>query len=379
MARRSGSAGSKKRLAPDKWKLTVTVTSYPVANGKWVQRRRSETFRGTAREAEQRLREMQTRVEHGVLPADGRRTLGAWLDEWSTDWCRALAPITIDKYRSLLRTYVSDQLRATRLDKLTPSHVQSLIAELERAGKGARTIHLLRAVIRVALNQALQLGYVDRNVAAGKFVQLPAYRRLRRRALSEAEVNSILTAARGEKGELLVKFLLFTGARPAEALAFQFGAIDGVMVRIEQALTWPRGGGFVVKEPKTANGKRDVPITAEIGELVREQRKARMQSESLTSTFVFQTRRGTPYDIAGARRHLIDPILRKAGIAADVSPYCFRHTAASLMMKAGVPLPVIAKILGHYDPRFTAAQYVHTDAEQIAGALEAYEKLLETA
>lgn len=379
MTRRSGSAGSKQRLAPDKWKLTVTVTSYPLANGKWVQRRRSETFRGTAREAEQRLRELQTRVEHGVLPADGRRTLGDWLDEWSTDWCRALAPSTLDKYRSLLKTHVSDQLRATRLDKLTPSHLQALIAELERAGKGARTIHFLRAVIRAALNRALQLGYVDRNVAAGKFVQLPAYRRLRRRALSEDEVNAILAVATGEPGELLVKFLLFTGARPAEALALQFGAIDGAVVRIEHALTWPRGGGFVVKEPKTANGKRDVPISAEMGELFRERRKAGMQSGSLTSAFVFHTRRGTPYDIAGARRHLIDPILRKAGITRDVSPYCFRHTAASLMVKAGVPLSVVAKILGHYDPRFTAAQYVQTDAEQIAGALELYVKLLATA
>ncbi|MGI8798206.1 MAG: tyrosine-type recombinase/integrase [Pseudonocardia sp.] len=43
-----------------------------------------------------------------------------------------------------------------------------------------------------------------------------------------------------------------------------------------------------------------------------------------------------------------------------------RHTALSLMEKAGVPISIISKWAGHYDVRFTYSVYVHAEQEDLA-------------
>ena len=56
--------------------------------------------------------------------------------------------------------------------------------------------------------------------------------------------------------------------------------------------------------------------------------------------------------------------LRRAGLVDGegvplVSPHGLRHTAASLMLAAGVPLIVVSRQLGHANPNITAQVYAH--------------------
>ena len=47
---------------------------------------------------------------------------------------------------------------------------------------------------------------------------------------------------------------------------------------------------------------------------------------------------------------------------ANLPPIRFhdlRHTAATLMLGAGIPVPAVAKILGHSDPAITMRAYAH--------------------
>jgi integrase len=61
-------------------------------------------------------------------------------------------------------------------------------------------------------------------------------------------------------------------------------------------------------------------------------------------------------------------IVRRAGlVGADgvplVTPHGLRHTAASLMLAAGVPLIVVSRQLGHANPNVTAQVYAHLLAD----------------
>ena len=66
-----------------------------------------------------------------------------------------------------------------------------------------------------------------------------------------------------------------------------------------------------------------------------------------------------------AQRYLNSGVkLRRAGLVdADgvplVTPHGLRHTAASLMLAAGVPLIVVSRQLGHANPNVTAQVYAH--------------------
>lgn len=53
-----------------------------------------------------------------------------------------------------------------------------------------------------------------------------------------------------------------------------------------------------------------------------------------------------------------------------------RHTALSLMEKAGVPISIVSRWAGHYDVSFTYRQYVHADhAEDLVQGTTALGKL----
>jgi integrase len=50
--------------------------------------------------------------------------------------------------------------------------------------------------------------------------------------------------------------------------------------------------------------------------------------------------------------------LRDAGLP-DVHFHVLRHTAATLMIRSGVPIRVVADVLGHRDPAVTLRKYAH--------------------
>ena len=52
-------------------------------------------------------------------------------------------------------------------------------------------------------------------------------------------------------------------------------------------------------------------------------------------------------------------LLAEAGLPAEVRFHDLRHTAATLAIKQGIPVPTVSKMLGHSDPAMTLRQYAH--------------------
>jgi integrase len=51
--------------------------------------------------------------------------------------------------------------------------------------------------------------------------------------------------------------------------------------------------------------------------------------------------------------------LAEAGLPAEVRFHDLRHTAATLAIKQGIPIPTVSKMLGHSDPAMTLRRYAH--------------------
>ncbi len=60
-----------------------------------------------------------------------------------------------------------------------------------------------------------------------------------------------------------------------------------------------------------------------------------------------------------------------------VRPHNLRHTAATLLLKQGVPLKVVSEMLGHSRIEITANIYSHVGGELQAAAAQKLERLLE--
>ena len=65
---------------------------------------------------------------------------------------------------------------------------------------------------------------------------------------------------------------------------------------------------------------------------------------------------------------LVRRLRRRTGIGFD--PHWCRHTAATRMLRDGVPVEVVSRLLGHADLTTTASVYGHLTVEDARTALE---------
>ena len=93
--------------------------------------------------------------------------------------------------------------------------------------------------------------------------------------------------------------------------------------------------------------------------------------------YIFLAPKGGPWleNRWWARKRLLD-VLEEAGIPAvderghKIDIHALRHTFASRLARNGVGLAHAQKLLGHSDPKLTAAIYTHLDTEDLRAAVE---------
>ncbi|GAA2122713.1 tyrosine-type recombinase/integrase [Nocardioides bigeumensis] len=77
--------------------------------------------------------------------------------------------------------------------------------------------------------------------------------------------------------------------------------------------------------------------------------------------FVFVTDIGEPIDPRNALRAL--EVARRKAVLKEANLHTLRHSAASVMLTNGVPIPVVSKILGHSGISITVDAYGHVSPE----------------
>jgi integrase len=82
---------------------------------------------------------------------------------------------------------------------------------------------------------------------------------------------------------------------------------------------------------------------------------------------VFTSPTGRPADPKAVRNEF-DRLITTAGIEGRWTPNLLRHTAASLMADAGLPIEHVADQLGHKDLRMLQQHYRHRIKPTIGGA-----------
>ena len=116
-----------------------------------------------------------------LLRAPSKLTVAEYLErEWLPAVEGTLRPLSVKRYRSVIRLYINPRIGSQRLQSLSGGHLNGLYAELEQAGLSSSTRRLVHAVIRRALRDAVRWGRVPRNA--------PAWPTRRHAARSRAQV-----------------------------------------------------------------------------------------------------------------------------------------------------------------------------------------------
>lgn len=384
--RRSNGEGSKPRKRRDgRFEAKIWV-EYPDG-----ERKRVTAYGSTASECRDRILVLRTEARGGTLTKPNPETVAAFLDRWLTD---VVVPSssrgTARSYGGIIRTTIAPAIGMKRLQQLTPAEVQHMVAGAPDA-PGARSRELAYVVLKAALKRALKWGLVTRNVCDA--VEKP---RVKKRAVTfftPIEVEQLFRAAESDRLRAIYPLFVFTGVRPGEAFALRWTDVnlDAATITVTSTLD-PESR--LAGETKSASGRRTIDMPPRLVAELRAHRE-RMKAESRIDPHVFtQTTGGALSARNFARDHWKPLLVRAWGGEAKAAPtkarlnririvptrdrrlYDTRHTAATLMIAAGVHVKVISERMGHASVAFTMDVYGHLLPTMGASAAAALELLM---
>ena len=327
-------------------------------NGK----RRSKSYTGKTRaEVQAKLLAGLHDKEHGLPITEQGQTVGQYLARWLEDSVRPnQRPGTYERYSTLVRLRLIPSLGKIKLDKLTPQHVQAMLA-----GMTPSMARYARTVLRAALSRAMKWGLVVRNAAA--LAEPPRSPRREMRYLAPDQAKALLAAAAGHKDEALFVTALMCGLRRGELLGLRWQDVDldGGRLHVRHALHRVRVPGgppstLQLDEVKTEKSRRTIaPLPAQVMAALRahKARQAETSGVPLPTAYVFTTINGGRVDATTLAYHY-QRLLKKAGLP-HFRFHDLRHSCASILLAKGVPPKVIQEMLGHSQISTTMNVYAH--------------------
>jgi integrase len=368
--RRGNSEGSIVKRSDGRWMARFTLDSG----------QRKTFYAKTRQEAARQLAEALRDRDKGLPIIEERQTLEQYLTRWFEIVQPTVGPTSFKKYRQQLLLHVAPTLGGVSLSKVSAQQLQLLYAAKLKQGLSGTTVNLLHKIIHRALDDALRLGLVQRNVA--DMVDPPRRTPFEMNPLTLDQARALLAAAAGTRHEALCALALSTGMRRGELLALTWRHVDLDQRILQVRATLKRyDGRFFIAETKTRRSRRRIALTPSVCDALRRHR-AQLKEERLALgqawndyDLVFPNAIGYPLDERSMVRYWFRPLLKKAGLPL-IRFHDLRHTAATLLLLAGVHPKVVSEMLGHASIAITLDLYSHVLPDMQREATMAMERVL---
>ncbi len=351
--------------------------------GKWVVRQAGYDAATGGR----RVRQLGTfpsrrvALAHQRAVLDGRigtdtETVGEFLEQsWLPAKQGRVEASTFDQYAWAVRRHIVPLLGAVRLRDLTAEVLDGWLLELVTVnpvtGKprlGPTSTRLVRKVLSMALEEAVQRGRLARNPVALTQPPRPA-RRSGQLGWTLEQARQFLASVGEHRLGAAFHLALVTGLRRGELLALRWSDVD--LARCQLTVTQQlavEGGRPRMKQLKTETSQRVVTFGPGLAVVLAEHRGRQDAERSFVGDgwtdddLVFCTVIGGWIDPNNFSR-LMDALVEKAGVPR-ITPKGLRHTAQSVGRVVVGDDKVMQERLGHADIGVTMNTYTHTVSAQ---------------
>lgn len=281
---------------------------------------------------------------------------------------------TLDQYRWAVRRHLVPLLGAVRLRDLTAEVVDGFVAELVAPGEtgkprlGATSARLVRKVLSMALQEAVDRGRLQRNPVA--LTQPPRRDRAHRKmGWTLDEARRFLAGVSGHRLHAAFHLSLVTGLRRGELLGLRWQDVDleGFQLLVAQQLSVERGRP-VLKQLKTEHSERLVTFGPGTAAVLAAHRERQVEEQAFVgdawqgSGLVFTTPLGGWIDPNNFSRTM-DALIEQVGVPR-ITPKGMRHTAQSVGRVVVGDDKVMQERLGHSDIGITLGTYTQVVTEQ---------------
>jgi integrase len=307
-------------------------------------------------------------------------TVGKYLHEWLEDSVKPRnRPSTYQSYEGHVRVHLIPAFGRVRLSRLTPQHVEAMMAKKLRDGLSPSTVVRIRATLRRALSRAVRLGLVQRNVAA--LADPPSAKATPVEAMTSEQATELLEAVEGHRLEALFVLALATGLRQGELLGLSWSDVDleAKSLTVRHALQRV-DGELTLVEPKTERSRRTLSLPPSSIKTLKTHRASQRREQLASgeawhdSGLVFTTDAGLPLDGVNVTR-AFQRLLKNAGLP-KMRFHDLRHACASFLLANGASMRVVMEQLGHSQIGLTMNTYGHVMPEALLDAAEKMEAVL---
>lgn len=362
-----------------RWRFRLDLAPDP-KTGK--RRQRTRTF-ATEREAVEAQAKARSEVQADTYIEPAKTTVSEWLRAWQDINARTWRPTTAQSYHHTLVPVIAF-LGTRKLQELRREHVEGMVRHLERlptrtgTKRSARSTAYALRLLTTALDAAMVEDLIKRNPA--KHVKAPAQSTHEMQTWTAAEIRAFLDHV-ADDALAGGWHLTALGLRRGEVLGLRWCDVDldGAQMHVRQSRT-PAFGEVAVVEPKTKRGRRTVPLTPEAVAALRQTRQRTLLDNPVIpfpakrddNRLVVVNQAGDPIHPA-TWGHWFDQHVKAAGLHR-IRLHDVRHTAATLLLQAGITPVVVAGILGH-SPAVLLTTYAHAlpdakrDAVDLLGAI----------
>ncbi|MDA8379719.1 MAG: site-specific integrase [Actinomycetota bacterium] len=356
-----------KRFRAGAWRLVVANGVDPLTG-----RRRSiyETVRGSdnragAKLADARLAELIAAVESGRVPEPHEETrrgpsvaeiAAAWQeanrprkDRRSGDWV-GWSPKTAKTVADNFRCYILPAIGGWDAGLVTGLHLDRLYRRLEEeTGLSPSVVVRCHGQIRAMFSWAVRKRMVGANPALA--ADPPRVKSRQLDVPTMTDVKAVQDRATPEFATFL-QLAATVGARRGTLIALRFGDIDLDRATVTFSRSIAESEHGTVEKGTKAERSYTVALGPDTAAILRAHTgRVAAAAEVVgvafgTESFVFSDDGGASHWSLAWPSHAWQRYSRRAGIAGRLRLHDLRHTAASQMLMAGVPIPVVAERLG---------------------------------
>ena len=339
-------------------------------------------------EKAERALSKQKRTDSYVEP--NRLTLADYLlNEWLPLAQTELRYSTFDSYRRNIDLHVVPRIGGNGLQKIRPLDLTKFYAELLRNGRrdgngglAPKTVHNIHQMIRKALEDAVELGYVVRNVAAAAKVPKPTASKRREMQYWTADELRLFLETNNDSYHWPAWYAAATtGMRRGEIVGLRWRDVDLDKRRLAVRHTIISVAyEMLSSDAKTDRSERVIdldPRTVDVLRHHRQEQTFRQQEIGIgyqDNDLVFPKPDGRPvhpdiFSNAFERRVARTDVPR-------IRLHDLRHTHATLLLRANVQPKVVSERLGHATVAFTMHVYAHVIPGMQAEAATAFGDLV---
>lgn len=282
-------------------------------------------------------------------------------------------------YKTTINFLEKDPFGKRRIDSSKISDAKLwLITLQQRQGKGYSTIHTIRGILRPAFRMAFDDDLIRRNPFDFELAMVVVNDSVTREAITRDQERKFLEFIKQDKHFCRYYegiFILFnTGLRISEFTGLTIKDIDFKhhKIIVDHQLIRTSTMQYVIEEPKTESGVREIPMTAEVEAVFRTIIASRKKPkiEPMVdghSGFLYLDKNNMPMVALHWEKYFQHILEKYNGIykvqMPKVTPHVCRHTFCSKMAKSGMNPKSLQYIMGHSDISVTLNTYTHVNFE----------------